>query len=132
LTDEMLLGWGAAGPHTQPGVPAVPPNQTIFVSFPNAHTVVYRALAEDVKAGAEQVVCHHGMGYAVDVWPEVLSQGTVAALQAAIRAEALATQDAHAGELAAGWTEFYWRVRWTGEAVSPRGRLTFLLEKCLR
>jgi hypothetical protein len=132
LTDPIMCGWGPAGPHSRPGVPGVPPNQTVFVSFPNDHGIVYRALAEGVKAGAEQVFCHHGAAYAVDLWPTVSAFGMMEALHAGVRAEAIATQDAHAKEIPAGWLEFYWRVRWIGEAASSRERLTFQLERCMR
>ena len=132
LGGKILSGWGPAGPYTKAGAPGVPPNQTVFASFPNKHTLKYRAVAEDVKAGAMQVFCHHGSAYAVDQWPTKMASTLVNGLLGEIAAEALATQDAYAGEIPFGWLEFYWRVRWTGTAENHVERLTFNLERCMK
>lgn len=133
IDSKLFAGWGPSGPHSQAGVPGVPPNQTVFASFPTPSTLRYRALAERVRAGVVQVFCHHGMAYAVDQWPTLSALGKIEMLHGGIRAEAIGTQDAYAGELPAGWLEFYWRVRWTGAADAHVERLTCRdLEWCMR
>ncbi len=133
LEDEMLRGWGPAGPFTVPGAPAVPYNQTVFMSLPNRHTLVYRAAAQSVRAGALQVFCHHGAAYAVDAWPDGLAFLKIAGLHTAVAAEATLHDEPFRAEFPFGWLEFYWRVRWTGvHGQEPIERLTFDLEECMR
>lgn len=133
LEDKMLLGWGPRGPFTKAGAPAIPPNQTVFASFPNRHTLRYRAVAETCRAGALQIVCHHGCAYAVDAWPDGHAFMKIAGLHTAIAAEAVLHDQPHRGQIPFGWLEFYWRVRWTGvHGQPPVERLTFELEKAMR
>ena len=134
LEDKMLRGWGPGGPFTLPGAPAVPPNQTVFLSLPNRHSAKYRAVAQAVKAGAVQVICHHGAAYAVDAWPDGFAFLKIGTLHTAIAAEATLHDEPFRAELPFGWLEFYWRVRWTGtHGQRPVERLAFSsLEECMR
>ncbi|HWB80170.1 MAG TPA: hypothetical protein VG755_34630 [Nannocystaceae bacterium] len=128
---NMLHGWGSAGPYTQPGVPQVPKNQTVFGSLPTRHSLRYRALAAGVEPGVVQVFCHHGCAYAVDAWPTVKAKGKILGLQSVIRERAAAQNDAYAYWFPPGWLEFYWRVRWIRQDGMIRERLAFDLDKCL-
>jgi hypothetical protein len=123
----MLHGWGPHGPYTAPGLPQVPPNQTVFLSFDSSHAMKYRALAESCKAGQLQVFLHHGGAYAMDEWPD----GNKGAMLAGVNA--FSKLDSYQGKFTDEWTEFYWRVRYTsdnhGKVIE---RLQFNLEKCMR
>lgn len=131
--DKIMLGWGRRGPFTEPGAPGVPPNQVVFASFPSKHSVCYRAIAQDVKAGEIQVFCHHGAAYAIDEWPDGLAWVKIAGLHTAIAAEATLHDQPYRAQIPFGWLEFYWRVRWTGShGHEPVERLTFDLERCMR
>jgi len=133
LESKMMAGWGPRGPYTVPGAPGVPHNQTVFASFPNKHTLRYRAVAEPCKAGAIQVFCHHGAAYAVDAWPDGQAFLKIGALHASIAAEAALNDEPYRAQLPFGWLEFYWRVRWTGtHGQEPVERLSFNLERCMR
>jgi hypothetical protein len=122
----MLHGWGEHGPYTEPGLPQVPPNQTVFLSLPSSHTMKYRAFAQDCKAGQLQVFLHHGGAYAIDEWPG----GNKSAMLGGVNLAA--KLDPYQGKFDDEWTEFYWRVRYTSD---DRGkvieRLSFNLKKCM-
>jgi hypothetical protein len=128
---RMMHGWGPTGPYSQAGAPAVPRNQTVFASFPDRHSLQYRAVATDVKPGVTQVFCHHGLAYAVDEWPTVKAATAVGLLLSTIRGEALDAGEPYVG-LLTGWPEFYWRVRWRDEGSGVVERLTFDLERCMQ
>jgi len=133
LADQPILrGWGPGGPHTRMGVPSVPPNQSVFVSFPDKHSLVYRAVAENCRAGEAQVICHHGMAYAVDTWPGIAAAGLTQLMLETIHGEAERVLDPYIYEFPTRWLEFYWRVRYTRHNGKIVERLTFNLEKCLR
>lgn len=132
IDTRVLHGWGPAGPYSQPGTPQVPKNQVVFASFPSRHSFRYRAVAQGVKPGFVQVFFHHGSGYAVDVWPTASADALTVGLREFVRQYALTFKEPYASELPEGWTEFYWRVRWTGTKALPIERLQWDdLEYCM-
>jgi hypothetical protein len=146
MFDEPAVnGWKDGVPNVAPGVPAVPENQTVFASFPNEHTLRYRAVAEAVAAGDLSVFCHHGLAYAVHIWPGLLGMSRVRdALNLAAFgldepfASANPLDWIHGKDNSSAWALFYFRVRLTGvrDADTPLGwrlfeRLDFDREKCL-
>jgi hypothetical protein len=62
----------------------VPEKQTVFASFPDSHSLKYRAHANTVEASRWQVFCHHGVGYAVDEWPAIVSSGKMLLMRGAV------------------------------------------------
>jgi hypothetical protein len=133
LEAKMMRGWGRRGPFTEPGAPAVPHNQVVFASFPSKHALTYRAVPQNVKAGEIQVICHHGLGYAVDEWPDGEAWAKIGVLHGTIAAESVLHDEPYRAQIPFGWLEFYWRVRWTGShGHEPVERLTFDLERCMR
>ncbi len=140
LTDSIIAGWKDGRPNAEPGAPAVPENQTVFASFPNQHTLRYRAVADSVAAGALTIICHHGLAYAVDEWPrEPLSVDKIALLHFGIKKQARAAVEPYFdGEENDQWSLFYFRIRYTGTlivgsagewAIVPRS--DFSLETCM-
>lgn len=136
----MTWGWKNGEPFAAPGAPAVPENQTVFASFPDKHTLRYRALAEHPKPGEIQVICHHGLAYAVGEWPSVPSGIKREALLGLIRMKAQVAFEPWWREMVDGltmtWAMFYWRVRFT--RTSPKHgneyilRSVFDINDCLR
>lgn len=143
LKGPIVYGWKDGVPNSEPGAPMVPENQTVFASFPNPHSIRYRAVAEGVSQGQLQVFCHHGLAYAVDRWPSVAAQAGETVLLSEI-CQGLAAQfdEPWQGRMPTSWAAFYWRVRFTGDDKSflerhpdkivfvPRS--TFDLETCMR
>lgn len=131
-SEKMILGWGDNGlPFQEPGVPAVPPNQTVFVRFPTPHSMRYRALGELVPAGKWQVVYHHGSAYAIDLWPEHTM--LVHVMRETIYQYATEFDEWYDDEMGHTWPAFYWRLRWGGKRSKPKvQRLSFDLERCMR
>lgn len=144
LDGKIVAGFSKTGhPNAEPGAPMVPPNQTVFASFPKQHALTYRAVAETVDSGAVQVFCHHGLAYAVDRWPTALALAGETALLAMInRSLPMQFDEPWQGRMPDCWSAFYWRVRYTGDDKSfisgqpdkirffPRS--TFDLERCMR
>jgi hypothetical protein len=130
-TEKIIRGWKNGLPFQEAGVPAVPENQTVFASFPNQHSLRYRALAENVPAGRWQVVNHHGSAYAVDVWPE--AEITTFGMRKLIESYAQSFDEPYVKEMLGGWPAFYWRIRWGGKyGEPPVQRLSFDLQRCMR
>lgn len=139
LTDAIIAGWKNGRPNVEPGAPQVPENQTVFASFPNEHTLRYRAVAESVDAGALTILCHHGIAYAVDEWPTSGARAAINALHFGIKKLARAGVEPYFdGEENDRWALFYYRIRYTGE-LAPDGsgtwvvtpRSDFSLETCM-
>lgn len=138
LTDPVVCGWKGDSPNVEPGAPAVPENQTIFASFPNEHTLRYRAVAEGVSAGDLTVICHHGLGYAVDQWPG--AEHAIFGLHLTLASLATMFEEPYWNGVATDkWALFYFRVRYCGApnkgvgngwVVSPRSE--FDVETCMR
>ncbi|MBC7893900.1 MAG: hypothetical protein H7066_00715 [Cytophagaceae bacterium] len=141
--DKHLRGFDGFTPHATRGAPAVPANQSVFVSFPTPYTLRYRAVAEPAAAGEWQCFVHHGFGYVIDTWPApVLSAlgipvsgkaaldgiKVVAALNAFNHDEPLPDLSDDGD----GWSRVYWRMRFGGKDDVIAERLTFDLDKCLR
>jgi hypothetical protein len=132
----MTWGWKNGLPFAAPGAPAVPENQTVFASFPNRHTLRYRAIAERPGPGQLQVICHHGLAYAVGEWPTTAAAGKRNSLLALIRGLAFANSEPWPHDLTGGfpmsWAVFYWRVRytrtipWNGNASVARSEFDIL------
>lgn len=138
FTDPIIAGWRGDTPNAEPGAPQVPENQTVFASFPNEHTLRYRAIAEKVDAGALTIFCHHGLAYAIDLWPT-----TAAKLAMAVLFETLATmattfhEPYWNGTPNDQWSLFYFRVRYCGPELEHgkwqvQERLSFDRETCMR
>jgi hypothetical protein len=138
LTDSIIAGWKDGQPNAEPGAPAVPENQTVFASFPNEHTLRYRAIAETVGAGALTVVCHHGLAYAVDLWPGVGAASKAEGLHGAIAGAAKLFNEPFSGGTENDvWSLFYFRIRYCGPPtginewkIIPRSG--FDLETCMK
>ncbi len=134
LLEKPTLGFSEGRPYSKAGAPAVPENQTVFASFPNDHTVVYRSVAEGCTAGEWQVFCHHGAGYAIAEWPHPASLVRLTMLSTAVHVLADAPFPIFP-DMPVSWPAFYWRCRWTGDPSRrdvPVERLEFNLERCLR
>jgi len=145
LFDETPInGWKDGMPNAAAGVPAVPENQTVFASFPNEHTLRYRAVAEHVAAGDLSIFCHHGLAYAVDIWPGTRGMNGVRralnvlafSLDEPFAASPANLLDFDDSDEAYGWALFYFQIRFTGvrDAAAPLGwrvfeRLDFDREK---
>jgi hypothetical protein len=138
LTDPIIAGWKDGKPNAEPGAPAVPENQTVFASFPNEHSLRYRAVAESVGAGDLTVVCHHGLAYAVDLWPGPAAAVKAASLHEGIgAAAALFKEPFWYGTANDEWSLFYFRIRYCGAPVGPSEwqilpRSGFDLENCMK
>jgi hypothetical protein len=139
--EPFTRGWFGGRPHAKAGAPTVPENQVVFVKFPKPHMLEYRAVAEDVKAGAMQVLCHHGFGYAVDQWPTVAADGLRYAMRSAVELLAEAKKEPFYTEMpfdvvgsAQAWATFYWRFRFGGKrGARPVERLQVEdVERCMR
>lgn len=135
-TNKSARGFANGRPYSKSGVPAVPENQSVFASFPNAHTFNYRALAQEAPARRWQVFCHHGAGYPIDVWPTLEAAGKLFGLRASgLHSDSIKAQFAriHSQMPDDSWAAFYWRCRWTGKPGGPPvERLQVSLSRCLR
>jgi hypothetical protein len=144
LKGKIVYGFSRNGqPNAEPGAPMVPPNQTVFANFPNQHALAYRAVAEGVQPGQAQVVCHHGLAYAVDRWPTKTAFALEGLLLSLI-CQSLAAQfdEPWQGHMPTCWSTFYWRIRYTGDdksfverhpdKIHVFARSTFDLERCMR
>ncbi len=138
VTDKSARGFADGRPYAAPGAPAVPENQTVFSSFPNPHTHVYRAVATNCLPGHWQVFCHHGAAYAIDAWPSAAAATTMEIMRQAIFETEADWKIANLAypHMPETWAAFYWRCRWYGVrsddgAVVPAERLQFDLEGCL-
>jgi hypothetical protein len=137
---KMTWGWAYGRPYAKAGAPSVPENQTVFASFPNQHTVKYRAVAHRPEAGGLQVFCHHGLAYAIDQWPGPMATGKALMLHNTLRTAAKLSDEMYTDGLndldPPSWQEFYWRIRWTvkhtlsGKVPHPRSE--FDLEECMK
>jgi hypothetical protein len=94
----------------------------------------YRAVAEKgiVEAGTWQVFCHHGLGYAIDVWPGLEESAKRTLMLKTIEGYAISRDEPFNGEMPEGWPSFYWRVRFGGTNGAIQERLLFDLERCMR
>jgi hypothetical protein len=76
-TSAWVLGWGSAGPNTEPGVPMVAPNQDVEVVFHSPHTITYHTEAKQRAIHTSRstsianiapldwtISMHHGAAYA--------------------------------------------------------------------
>jgi hypothetical protein len=130
-SDEFVLGWDGGRPHAKQGAPAVPENQAVFCKIPKDNVLEYRAVAQGVRAGTVQVVCHHGLGYAVEEWPTKVALGLRMAMRTGLEAFAQARAEPYAA-LPFTWASFYWRFRYGGRrGYTPVERLYCDLEKCM-
>jgi hypothetical protein len=133
-------GWKNGRPYAQAGAPAVPENQTVFASFPNQHTLKYRVVAHKPESGGLQVICHHGLAYAVDQWPGAEAAVKASMLHTTLRELANKFDEMYTGDQnnmdPMTWQEFYWRIRWTVDHTwsgkKPLLRSVFDLEECLK
>lgn len=133
LTDKILKGWKHGRPYAESGAPMVPENQTVFVSFPNQHTLRYRSVSKSDEAGHLVIVCHHGLAYAIDEWPTKKAKAMIALLLESIHRLAREFEEPWwNGDANDKWAEFYWRIRYTGKARFPILRSEFDLEECMR
>lgn len=126
MFDETAInGWKDGVPNVEPGAPAVPENQTVFASFPNEHTLRYRAVAERVGAGDLSVFCHHGLAYAVHHWPDAsgLVNANMEKLRVGLNTLAFLQNEPFAyspdslldfSSDSYSWSLFYFRIRCTG------------------
>lgn len=124
--EPYTRGWFGGRPHAKAGAPTVPENQVVFAKFPKPHVLEYRAVAEGVKAGAMQVLCHHGFGYAIDEWPDPVATAFRVAMRGLVEAAAEARVEPFAKEMPWSWATFYWRFRFGGKrGFRPVERLDF-------
>ena len=132
--DEIFTrGWHGGRPHAKAGAPTVPENQVVFAKLPKSHVVEYRAVAEGCKPGALQVLCHHGLGYAVEEWPTDAAARFRLAMRASVELLAEGRGEPFNKQIPFDWPAFYWRFRFGGKHGSrPVERLSFQLEKCMR
>lgn len=132
LTDPSVLGWKDGRPNVEPGVPAVPENQTVFASFPNEHSLRYRAIAEGNRAGDPVVFCHHGLGYACDEWPTASARAANTTMRGTLVRLAREFEEPDwNGDPNDPWAEFYFRVRYCGSRDTPKLRSTFDIDTCM-
>jgi hypothetical protein len=135
-TDKIVAGFDGNTPYAKPGAPAVPSNQTVFLSFPTPHSVVYLAFATTCAGGGWTVFCHHGAGYAIDAWPAALSKLFTNALRRSIEETTHEPAPAHPDLPNPSWPGFYWRCRWAstqeGADVIAERLSTPDIEWCLR
>ncbi len=140
---KAVLGFDDHGtPHAKDGAPHVPPNQHVFVRLTSQRSLRYRAVATGpIVAGAWTCFMHHGLFYAVDLWP-----GTVADFFARRTVQDTAFQRKEPymrggtdfPSTSASWAAFYWRLRWGGRAHSRTDqdiyeRLNILsLQRCMQ
>lgn len=136
--DRIIAGWSGGKPNALAGAPAVPENQTVFASFPDEHTLVYRAIAEKVAAGELSIFCHHGLAYAVDQWPTASAMVAMEALHLGLKVIAEQVHEPYwNGEPNDPWSLFYFRIRYCGAEIEPgkwkiQQRLTFKREECMK
>ncbi len=131
-SDRMTFGWADGRPFACAGAPAVPENQTVFGSLPDEHTLRYRASAQSCPAGKATVLCHHGVGYAVDVWPGLRARSKIKLLRTMIRDSALHDDPATPGADVDDWVLFYFQVMYIGQGGQWVRRSGFDLEECLQ
>lgn len=131
--EPFARGWSGGRPHAKAGAPCVPENQVVFAKFPKRHVLEYRAVAEGVKAGAMQVLCHHGFGYAIDEWPTKAAAALRFLLRSGIEIIAEGRVEPFNKEMPWEWATFYWRFRFGGKkGARPVERLQFDLKKAMR
>jgi hypothetical protein len=141
--DKHLLGFDGFRPFAQAGAPAVPPNQTVFASFPDRRTLRYRAVADAVDAGEWQCFLHHGFAYVIDTWPartvevgpvQMTGEGALNLIKtaAAVNAFNFGEPFPDMPGTSDGWARVYWRLRFGGKGGDVAERLTFDLSECLR
>jgi len=124
--EPYTRGWSGGRPHAKAGAPTVPENQAVFAKFPKPHVLEYRAVAENVKPGAMQILCHHGFGYAIDEWPSALAAGFRLAIRAGVEVLAEGRGEPFRYEMPWEWATFYWRFRFGGKkGARPVERLDF-------
>ncbi len=135
-TNKSACGFANGRPYSKPGAPTVPENQTVFASFPNGHTLNYRAHAESVPSRRWQVFCHHGAAYPIEIWPTIKGHRTVSLMRTAVLGVDLLNRDISRifpQMPDKSWAAFYWRCRYTGKAGKPAvERLRSKLTRCLR
>jgi hypothetical protein len=133
--NKGALGFVGQHPNAVAGRPAVPENQSVFASFPNRHTLDYRAIAEAVEPGHWQVFCHHGAAYVIDVWPTLEAANVVWQMRFAVfEADRVGANEIFP-TMPETWAAFYWRCRWTENRLQPgraTERLRFHLQKAMR
>jgi hypothetical protein len=135
LTDKIMCGWKHGRPYAEAGAPLVPENQTVFASFPNEHSLVYRAVATKQEAGVPAVFCHHGLAYAIDVWPTSKAATMCKVMFGAIEALANEFEEPFwSSDCNDEWARFYWRIRYAGKHAGRyiTLRSKFDLETCMR
>jgi hypothetical protein len=147
VTNAAMLGFDDAGtPHAKDGAPHVPPDQYVFVHLDSRRSFRYRAVSRRANpAGQWTCFMHHGMFYAVGIWPRFWSDawiserlGRVAVENRAIGRDEPFTSATDFPSATISWAGFYWRLRWGGRAVSTteqevHERLDILdLERCMR
>ena len=131
-SDKAVRGWKGDEPYAEPGAPAVPENQTVFASFPNQHTLKYRAIAEGNTAGKPTVFCHHGLAYAIDVWPTPWADLQIGGLLRGMEALATANHEPFFNTAPNDrWALFYFRVRFCGSGSFIQPRSVFEVEDCM-
>ncbi len=124
--ETYTRGWFGGQPHAKAGAPTVPDNQVVFAKFPKAHVLEYRAVAEGVKAGAMQVLCHHGFGYAIEEWPSVKATALRLLMRGLLETLAEGRAEPFNKEMPFDWATFYWRFRFGGKkGARPVERLFF-------
>jgi hypothetical protein len=65
--NEHTYGWDGDTPYRKAGAPMVPPNQRVSIRVCDPHTAEYHVRMRSPKAGAWQVIMHHGFAYALSV-----------------------------------------------------------------
>lgn len=132
LTDKIMLGWKHRRPFMEAGAPLVPDNQTIFGSLPNEHTLQYRVISQKDSAGQLVVFFHHGLAYAIDLWPTTRAASGISLMLNTIKQLAIRFEEPYFSDHANDeWAEFYFRVRYTGTRNLSEPRSKFDLEKCM-
>lgn len=156
---HMHLRWGTAGspkkpllgfsdngaPHAKDGAPHVPPDQFVFIRLTSAQGFRYRAVATGpIVAGAWTCFMHHGLFYAIDVWPGPASEAKIIAARMTVqdgakqRMEPYMRGGTNFPSTRVSWAAFYWRLRWGGRGETRTDqsileRLKVLnLERCMR
>lgn len=112
----------ASAPYLVEYAPLVPTNQHVFLRLDSHRQFRYRAVARGpISAGIATCFMHHGLFYAIDLWPSLAedAKGLLATqpvfLYAALDHEPY-TRFYHLPEqtFGTGWAAFYWRLRYGG------------------
>lgn len=142
---KAMLGFDNHGtPHAKDGAPHVPPNQHVFVRLTSQRSFRYRAVATGpIRAGVWTCFMHHGLFYAVDLWPgfgpyrDEFLAGTAVQGHANLRKEPYMRGTNFPSALYS-WAALYWRLRWGGRAISDTEQAIFerlnvlSLERCMQ